>query len=89
MMNEKELRDSVALVAHKIKNPLHAAAINLEVLEVKLHKRSADSDLFDHLKIVRKEVQRVQDILLRYLEILQHDEKKLELKKIEKILDKI
>ncbi len=73
-MDEKQLHKSIDAVSHKVKNPLHAAQLNLEVLRIKLQKISVDRETIAHLEIARKEVQRAQDIILRYFEFLKAEE---------------
>ncbi len=75
-MTDKELQASVELLAHKLKNPLHAALLNLEVLQVKLTKSGADEKLTQHLKIAATEVKRISEITNKYFEYLKLSEKK-------------
>ena len=73
-MNNQEVARSVELLAHKIKNPMHSALINLDVVKVKLQKLSTDRKTLRHVEIAISEVQRVNKILLRYLEYLGLDD---------------
>ena len=88
-MNEKQLEKSIAIFSHKLKNPLHAAVINLEVLQVKLKKSAADEELMTHVKIVCKEVQRLQAIVTKYFDYLQLNDTQKAKIDLEKVLGKV
>jgi hypothetical protein len=84
-MTEKELKSSLEIFAHKIKNPIHAAVINLDVLKVKLNKLSVDKKTLKHLEIVTSEVKKIQKlnkIYFDYLALSDGGRKKKDLKKI-------
>jgi len=84
-MDEKELKKSLEVFAHKIKNPIHSVVINLDVLKVKLQKQVKDQSAFKHLDIVASEVKRVSDITAKYLNYVQLSDKekaKVDLKKL-------
>ncbi len=69
-MTEKELKSSLEIFAHKIKNPIHAAVINLDVLKVKLKKLGVDKKTLKHLEIVTSEVKRINEINKKYFDYL-------------------
>ena len=69
-MDKKELKSSLELFAHKLKNPIHAAVINLDVLKVKLSKQGADKKMLKHVEIAAAEVQRISVIVQKYFEYL-------------------
>ena len=69
-MNEKELKSSLELFAHKLKNPIHAAVINLDVLKVKLSKQGTDKKTLKHVEIAAAEVQRISVIVQKYFDYL-------------------
>ena len=84
-MTEKELKSSFEIFAHKIKNPIHAAVINLDVLKLKLNKLGVDKKTKKHLEIVHSEIKRINSINQKYLDYLSlkdSDRKKKDLKKI-------
>lgn len=70
LMDKNELKSSFELFAHKIKNPIHAAAINLDVLQVKLSKQGADKKTLKHVEIAAAEVQRISVIVQKYFDYL-------------------
>lgn len=83
-MDEKELVKSLEIFAHKIKNPLHAIVINLDVLKVKLEKQIKDQPTLKHLEIATSEVKRLSDIVAKYMDYLNLSDKerlKVDLKK--------
>jgi len=88
-MNEKQLERSIGILSHKIKNPLHSAVINLDVLRVKLKKCTTDMEIYTHLDIVNNEVLRLQKIILTYLEFLKKSDREKEKSDLSKILDKV
>lgn len=84
-MEEKELKESLEIFAHKIRNPIHSVVINLDVLKVKLKKQSADPADLKHLEIATSEVKRLSEIVARYLKYLNLSDKekaKVDLKKL-------
>lgn len=84
-MDEKELVKSIEIFAHKIKNPLHALVINLDVLKVKLQKQLKDRQTFKHLEIVKSEVKHLSEIVTKYLDYLKLSDKeksKIDLRKL-------
>lgn len=84
-MDEKNLKESLEIFAHKIRNPIHSAVINLDVLKVKLKKKSTDPADLKHLEIVTSEVKRLSEIVAKYLDYLKKSDKersKVDLKKL-------
>ncbi len=84
-MDEKEIIASIEILAHKIKNPVHAAMLNLDVVQVKLKKQKTDKALLKHLEIVSQELQRLNHILqsyFNYLKLSDRERKKKDLRKI-------
>lgn len=84
-MNERELLKSLEIFSHKLKNPLHAAGINLDVLKVKLKKQKVDKQTLQHLTIVDSEIKRVNQLVqiyFDYLKLSDKDKKKTDLKKL-------
>ena len=57
------------------------------MLKVKLKKCTNDSEIYTHLDIVNDEVQRLQKIILKYLEFLKVENKKIS--DLSKILDNV
>lgn len=74
-MTEKELANSLELFAHKLKNPVHAAVLNLDVLKVKVKKETKDPQTLKHLDIVAKEVQRVRELVDKYADYMKLSDK--------------
>lgn len=75
-MTEKELQDSLEIFAHKLKNPLHAAGLNLDVLKIKLGKQKSDKATLKHLQIVEDEFIGLSDLVMKYLKFLKMSDKK-------------
>jgi hypothetical protein len=81
-VKEKELQNAVEILSHKMKNPIHAAVINLDVVRVKLQKTKTDKTMLNHLDIVSAEIQRLNTIVSRFGEYLKDPEKsRIDLKK--------
>jgi len=84
-MDEKHLKESLDIFAHKIKNPIHSVVINLDVLKVKLQKQIKDQATLKHLEIANSEVKRLSDIIEKYLKYLNLSDKeraKVDLRKL-------
>lgn len=85
-MTEKELIKTLELFAHKLKNPLHAVWINLDVLKAKLQRKvPQEKDIFKHLEIILSEEKRLNEIVLNYLNYLKlpdKEKKKINLRKL-------
>ena len=88
-MEEKQLEKSIGVLSHKIKNPLHSAVINLDVLRVKLKRCTLDEEIYTHLDIVNNEVLRLEKIILKYLEFLKKSDVEKAKSDLSKILDKV
>jgi len=69
-MKQEELIESLEIFSHKLKNPLHSALINLEVLRVKLGKMGIAAETIKHADISFDEIQRLEKIVERYLKYL-------------------
>ena len=85
-MTKKELTQTLKIFSHKLKNPIHAVMINLDVLKLKLGKKTSDKDLLKHLTIATKEVQKINEIVKKYFEYLKFDDKERKKKDLRKIL---
>ncbi|MEE4311992.1 MAG: hypothetical protein V2J62_08965 [candidate division KSB1 bacterium] len=70
-MNIEEINESMELFSHKLKNPVHSIGIHVDVVKSKL-KKSADSnvDITKHVDFIASETERLQRIVLNYLEYL-------------------
>ncbi|MBN1155504.1 hypothetical protein JXB12_11350 [candidate division KSB1 bacterium] len=84
-MTEGELNEILELFSHKLKNPIHAVGINIDVLQMRLKKQSiTDNAIYKHLDIVRHETDRVQEIVMRFINYLSKTEsqrKKIDVRK--------
>lgn len=68
VLNEmKTLLRFLDIMAHEIKNPLHAMVINLDVLMTKLHKSQAKEDTLKHAEILGKEMDHLQELIRGFL----------------------
>ncbi len=85
-MNEKELKNSIEILAHKIKNPVHSAIINLDVLKMKLQKQKVDQKILKHVEIAVTEVERINRIVQSYFDYLNLTDKERSKKKLDKLL---
>lgn len=85
-MDEKELIKSLEIFAHKIKNPIHAVGINLDVLKIKLQKQGNDQATMKHLEIANSEAKRLSDIIEKYLKYVKLNEKERAKKDLKKLL---
>ena len=85
-MNEKELKNSIEIFAHKIKNPVHSAIINLDVLKMKLQKQKVDQKILKHVEIAVTEVERINRIVQSYFDYLNLTDKERSKKKLDKLL---
>lgn len=86
-MTEKELQESLELFAHKLKNPIHSAVINLDVLKVRLEKLGCDEKIMQHLKIATTEVKRISEIVKKYFDYLNLNEKQRQRTDLRKLLE--
>jgi signal transduction histidine kinase len=72
-MDDKTIKQSIEILSHKLKNPVHGALLNLEVLKKILENDKADKKAFKHLSIVQKEVERVHAIVNKFQDYMQKD----------------
>ena len=86
-MDDKSLIQSTELLAHKLRNPIHAAGINLEALAAKLRKTKVDPSILKHLEIVSGEIKRVNVIVERYLKFVKLDATEQSKFNLRKLLD--
>ena len=87
-MTEKEVVESLEIYIHKLRNPLHAAGINLDVLKSKLKKKIPyEKDVFKHLEIVNSEVERLNTISEKFIKYLNLSDKKKQQIELVKLLD--
>jgi signal transduction histidine kinase len=87
-MDEKDLREYLEIFAHKMRNPLHALMINLDVAKVKGEKSDIDPAIMKHLKIATDEVQRLNHIMERFFEYLKLPEKERKKKDLKQFINK-
>ena len=84
LMNENELKNFVEIFAHKMRNPLHAAMINLDVAKSKCKKISTDETILKHLNIANSEIENIYNLtekFIEYLKLPENKRKKLDLRK--------
>ena len=85
-MKDNELKKSLELFSHKLKNPLHAIGINMDVVQTKIRKKfPEEKDLIKHLMIVSSESNRLQEIVMKYLKYLElgdEERRKINLRKL-------
>ena len=55
------------MMAHEVKNPLHALGINLDVLKTKVQKAKPKRDVLRHSKILEHEVDHLQQVIQGFL----------------------
>lgn len=55
------------ILAHEIKNPLHAFGLNLDVLRTKVEKGHAKKDMLKHLNILEQESEHLQEVVQGFL----------------------
>ncbi len=85
-MTEKELTESLELFSHKLKNPVHAAVLNLDVLKVKIKKETKNPQTLKHLEIVNREVQRVRELVDNYSAYIKLSDRKKSKTDLRKLL---
>jgi len=71
----KNLEKAVRTLSHEIKNPLHSASINLEVLRTRLTRSSAEEskDLLKHVEIIDKDLRKLQKIIKDFLQTIKQE----------------
>ena len=82
-MQKKQLEDDLELFAHKVKNPLHAIVLNMDVLKSRLQKQNIDKSSLKHLDCAMQDMQKMNAIILRFIEYIKMDEtdqKKIDLR---------
>ena len=72
-MDDKTIKQSIEILSHKLKNPVHGALLNLEVLKKILENDKVDKKALKHLSIVQKEVERVHVIINKFQDYIQKD----------------
>lgn len=55
------------ILAHEIKNPLHAFGLNLDVLRTKIQKGHTKQDMLKHLNILEQESEHLQEVVQGFL----------------------
>jgi len=55
------------MLAHEVKNPLHALGINLDVLKTKVQKNKPKKDILKHSKILDHEIDHLQEVIQGFL----------------------
>jgi len=87
-MTDKELLESLELLSHKLKNPLHSVGINLDVLRVKLKKEKiSDKAIYKHLDIVENESHRIQEIVIKFSKYIKMSDAKKKMVNLRKLLE--
>lgn len=84
-MDQPAVFESIGILSHKLKNPIHGALLNLEVLKRILEKDKVDKKAVKHLAIVQKEVERIHLIVNKFQEYMQMDDPVR--KDLKKVLD--
>jgi len=70
-MNREEINASLEIFSHKLKNPVHSIGIHVDVVKSRL-KKSPDTnmDITKHVDFIASETERLQRMVLNYLEYL-------------------
>jgi signal transduction histidine kinase len=55
------------IMAHEIKNPLHAMGINLDVLKTKIQQQKPKADTLKHARILEREIDHLQQVIQGFL----------------------
>ncbi len=55
------------IMAHEVKNPLHALVINIDVLRTKMIRSKAKADSIKHLNIIEKELEHLNEVITGFL----------------------
>lgn len=58
------------IMAHEIKNPLHALVINVDVLKSKIQKGLAKTDTLKHARIIEREIDHLKEVVGGFLKYL-------------------
>ena len=68
LLNEmKTFSRYMDIMAHEVKNPLHALGINLDVLKTKVQKGKPKKDLLKHSEILEHEIDHLQEVIQGFL----------------------
>ncbi len=68
LLNElKTISRFLDIMAHEIKNPLHALALNLDVLKTKIQRSKIRLDAGKQIKILEKEMEHLQEVVQGFL----------------------
>ena len=67
---QKKLDNAISTFTHEIKNPLHSAVLNLEVVHTRLARSSLKDakDMLKHTQIIDKELRKLQLIVDNFLQ---------------------
>ena len=57
------------IMAHEIKNPLHAMGINLDVLKTKIQQQKPKADTLKHTRILEREVEHLQQVIQGFFDL--------------------
>jgi signal transduction histidine kinase len=66
-MTVKELQHLAAAMAHEVRNPLNSMAIHVELIEGRMKKEGAASDVMKSLGVLAAEIERIDKVLEQYL----------------------
>jgi signal transduction histidine kinase len=68
LLNEmKTFSRYMDMMAHEVKNPLHALGINLDVLKTKVQKGKPKKDVLKHSEILEHEIDHLQEVIQGFL----------------------
>ncbi len=67
LQERRTLSRFMDIMAHEVKNPLHALVINVDVLKAKLAKTGAEADSMKHVDIISHEIDHLQEVLSGFL----------------------
>jgi len=63
----KTLSRYLDIMAHEVKNPMHALVINIDVLRTKLKKAGIDDGVARHLDIIEREIDHLKEVIGGFL----------------------
>jgi len=55
------------IMAHEVKNPLHALVINTDVLKAKIQRDKPKAETLKHAKIIEREIEHLQEVIQGFL----------------------
>lgn len=66
----KNINTVISTFSHEIKNPLHSASINLEVLRTRLSRSTSSEvrEMLKHADIIDKDLRNLQQIVENFLQ---------------------